>query len=89
MQIVHFESSDRACHSWCVLYKFSLPPEAGLACTGQNSTHLDSLFTGNFLGHETDIADGSLRAIEFRTYNNVVGDYYVAPRFMEHVAVSS
>lgn len=55
--------------------------------TGQNSHHLDYLFAGNFLGHETDIADGSLRAFEFRTYKNVVGDYYVAPRFMEQVAM--
>lgn len=49
--------------------------------------NLDYLFTGEFLGHKSDIADGSLRNYEFRSYNNIVGDYYVAPRFMERVAV--
>eukprot|EP00878_Enallax_costatus_P019250 GHUV01020305.1.p1 GENE.GHUV01020305.1~~GHUV01020305.1.p1 ORF type:complete len:358 (+),score=81.86 GHUV01020305.1:442-1515(+) len=48
---------------------------------------IDSLFTGNVLGHKTDIADGSLRGWEFRTYNNIVGDYYVAPAFLEKVAM--
>lgn len=55
--------------------------------TGQNSRNLDSLFTGNFLGHASDIADGSLRAHEFRSFNNIVGDYYVAPRFLDTVAL--
>ncbi|GMH40586.1 hypothetical protein BSKO_08490 [Bryopsis sp. KO-2023] len=55
--------------------------------TGQNYHNIDSLFTGNVLGHKTDIADGSLRAFEFRTYNNIVGDYYVAPRFMDAVGM--
>lgn len=59
-----------------------------LGIAGQNSRNLDSLFTGNFLGHESDIADGSLRGFEFRTYKNVVGDYYVAPRFMDNIAVT-
>ena len=40
---------------------------------GQNVAFIDSLFTGNKLGHETDIADGSLRGYEFRTLNNIVG----------------
>lgn len=40
---------------------------------GQNVAFIDSLFTGNTLGHETDIADGSLRGYEFRTLNNIVG----------------
>ena len=88
-------------------------------CPGQNSQNLDSLFTGNFLGHKSggtlllsprsvlaapeflsqsghpppcstcaDIADGSLRHTEFRTFNNIVGDYYVSPIFLERVAVS-
>ncbi|WIA19725.1 hypothetical protein OEZ85_005651 [Tetradesmus obliquus] len=48
---------------------------------------IDSLFAGKTLGHKTDIADGSLRAWEFRTYNNIVGDYYVAPAFLEKVAM--
>ena len=54
---------------------------------GQTSTHLDSLFTGGFLGTKADISDGSLRHDEFRTYNNIVGDYYVAPRFLMRVAM--
>lgn len=47
---------------------------------GQNLSNLDSLFVGKFLGHKSDIADGSLRAYEMRSLNNIVGDYYVAPR---------
>jgi len=48
---------------------------------------IDNLFTGNVLGHESDIADGRLRGYEFRSLNNIVGDYYVAPKFLEAVAV--
>ena len=48
---------------------------------------LDSVFTGNFLGHKSDIADGSLRGYEFRSLANIVGDYYVAPRFLDAVTV--
>ena len=48
---------------------------------------IDHLFTGNVLGHESDIADGRLRGYEFRSLNNIVGDYYVSPRFLEAVAV--
>ena len=56
--------------------------------TAQNRQNLDSLFTGNFLGHQSDIADGSLRReYDFRTYENIVGDYYVAPRFLDAVAM--
>lgn len=55
--------------------------------TGQNSTNLDSLFTGNILGHKSDIADGSLRNYEFRSFNNIVGDYYVAPKFLDAVTL--
>lgn len=54
---------------------------------GQNSNMIDSLFTGNILGHVSDIADGSLRNYEFRTFNNLVGDYYVAPKFLDAVAL--
>ncbi|MEW5311269.1 MAG: hypothetical protein WDW38_002999 [Sanguina aurantia] len=54
---------------------------------GQTSEHIDYLFTGNTLGHKTDIADGSLRHYEMRTFNNLVGDYYVSPRFLERVAL--
>eukprot|EP01024_Parvocaulis_polyphysoides_P073597 TRINITY_DN9482_c0_g4_i2.p1 TRINITY_DN9482_c0_g4~~TRINITY_DN9482_c0_g4_i2.p1 ORF type:complete len:437 (-),score=50.92 TRINITY_DN9482_c0_g4_i2:275-1585(-) len=55
--------------------------------TGQNSIHLDSLFTGAFLGKTSDIADGSLRQYEFRSFNNIVGDYYIAPKFLERVTM--
>jgi len=48
---------------------------------------LDHHITGNFLGTKSDIADGSLRKYEFRTFNNIVGDYYVSPRFLEKVAM--
>ena len=44
-------------------------------------------FTGKILGHVSDIADGSLRGFEFRSLNNVVGDYYVPPAFLEKVVV--
>ena len=54
---------------------------------GQNSQNIDSLFTGNILGHQSDIADGSLRNYEFRSFNNLVGDYYVAPRFLDAVVM--
>jgi hypothetical protein len=54
--------------------------------TGQNVGMIDSLFTGKTLGHQTDIADGSLRKYEARTFANLVGDYYVAPRFMDRIA---
>jgi len=55
--------------------------------TAQNSQNLDSIFTGSFLGHQSDIADGSLRGYEFRSYNNIVGDYYVAPKFLDAVVM--
>jgi len=54
---------------------------------GQNSNMIDSLFTGNILGHVSDIADGTLRNYEFRTFNNLVGEYYVAPKFLDAVAL--
>lgn len=44
-------------------------------------------FTGNILGHASDIADGSLRGFEFRSLSNIVGDYYVPPKFLEKVVV--
>ncbi|KAI8112003.1 hypothetical protein M9435_004498 [Picochlorum sp. BPE23] len=55
--------------------------------TAQNSQNLDSIFTGSFLGHQSDIADGTLRGYEFRSYNNIVGDYYVAPKFLDAVVM--
>lgn len=54
---------------------------------GQNASNLDYLFTGTFLGHKSDIADGTLRDYEFRKFNNIVGDYYVAPAFLEKVTL--
>jgi len=54
---------------------------------GQNWTHADYLFTGERLGHKSDIADGSLRNFEFRSLDNIVGEYYIAPRFLETVAL--
>ena len=54
---------------------------------GQNSQNLDSLFTGTLLGHKSDIADGSLRGYDFRRFDNIVGDYYVAPRFLQQIAL--
>ena len=53
----------------------------------QNVQNIDYLFTGETLGHKSDIADGSLRRWEFRKYDNIQGDYYISPRFLEHVAV--
>lgn len=55
--------------------------------TAQNSVHLDSLFTGNFLGHKSDIADGTLRGFEFRKFDHIVGDYYISPRFLSAVTM--
>eukprot|EP00798_Chlamydomonas_sp_ICE-L_P019347 gene19347-25995_t len=54
---------------------------------GQNVAYIDALFVGNTLGQHSDIADGSLRNYEFRTFNNIVGDYYISPRFLEKVAI--
>ena len=54
---------------------------------GQNIDHLDSHFVGSFLGLKSDIADGSLRNYEFRQFNNIVGDYWICPRFLEKVAI--
>jgi len=59
---------------------------------GQSSAYIDTLFTGDgsngrfFLGHKTDIADGSLRDYEFRSFNHLFGEYYVSPRFSEAIA---
>lgn len=39
------------------------------------------------LGHKSDIADGSLRAWEFRQFGNLVGDYCISPRFLDAVSV--
>lgn len=54
---------------------------------GQNITQIDSLFVGDILGKKSDIADGSLRDWDFRKFNNLVGDYYVAPKFLDSMAL--
>jgi len=54
---------------------------------GQNVSHVDSLFTGGQMGLKSDIADGSLRGYEFRSLKHIVGDYYIAPRFLDAIAV--
>ncbi|KAI8473751.1 MAG: hypothetical protein J3K34DRAFT_164814 [Monoraphidium minutum] len=54
---------------------------------GQNVGMIDSLFTGNTIGHKTDIADGSLRGYEFRTFENIQGDYFIARRYLDKVAL--
>eukprot|EP00951_Prasinocladus_malaysianus_P031211 scaffold297805_cov41-Prasinocladus_malaysianus.AAC.2 len=56
---------------------------------GQSIQHLDYLFVGNFLGKKSDIASGALRDYEARSFGNIQGDYYVAPKFLEAVAVIS
>ena len=60
-----------------------------LCNVGQNIQQIDSLFVGDILGKKSDIADGSLRDYEFRKFNNLVGDYYIAPSFLDNMAVSS
>lgn len=49
--------------------------------------NLDYVFTGDFLGKTSDIGDGSLRGWEFRKFDHLVGDYFVAPAFIEAVTV--
>lgn len=55
--------------------------------TGQNVQQIDSLFVGDILGKKSDIADGSLRDWDFRKFEHLVGDYYVAPKFLDAMAV--
>ncbi|KAL6759142.1 hypothetical protein V8C86DRAFT_2582687 [Haematococcus lacustris] len=55
--------------------------------TGQNIAMLESHFTGSFLGAKSDIADGSLRRYEFRSFDHIVGDYYVAPAFLDKITM--
>lgn len=54
---------------------------------GQNVQNLDYVFTGDFLGKTSDIGDGSLRGWEFRKFDHLVGDYFVAPAFIEAVTM--
>lgn len=56
---------------------------------GQTTAHLESLFGGEFLGTKADIADGSLRYEEFRTLNNIIGEFYVAPRCLGEAGVGA
>ncbi len=70
------------------LYELGASQQYNINVThGQSAQYIDSLFTGNTLGHQTDIADGTLRGYEFRTFENLVGDYYVAPRFLDAVCL--
>ena len=39
-------------------------------------------------GVQSDIADGSLRDWEIRKFDFLVGDYYIAPSFLDAVVVS-
>lgn len=55
----------------------------------QSWSMIDGHIAGSFLGTKSDIADGSLRRWEFRSFNNLCGDYYVAPSFLDKVTVSS
>ncbi|KAL3157030.1 hypothetical protein ABBQ38_001279 [Trebouxia sp. C0009 RCD-2024] len=54
---------------------------------GQNVQQIDSLFVGDILGKKSDIADGSLRDWDFRKFEHLVGDYYVAPKFLDAMAL--
>jgi hypothetical protein len=42
---------------------------------GQNYHMIDGHIAGNFLGMKADIADGSLRRWEFRSFANIVGKW--------------
>lgn len=39
------------------------------------------------MGKQADIASGELRNEEIRTFDNLVGDYYVPPAFLEAVSL--
>ncbi|KAL0037164.1 hypothetical protein WJX79_003556 [Trebouxia sp. C0005] len=54
---------------------------------GQNISQIDSLFVGDILGKKSDIADGSLRDWDFRKFNNLVGDYWIAPTFLDNMGL--
>jgi hypothetical protein len=54
---------------------------------GQTSEYIDHLFTGDLMGKRSDLADGTFRYEEFRTLNNIVGEFYISPRYLERVAM--
>ena len=56
---------------------------------GQTSQFIDSLFTMGDGGLTADIADGSLREGQetVRNFGNLQGDYYIAPAFLDAVAM--
>ena len=60
-----------------------------MACAGQNISQIDSLFVGDILGKKSDIADGSLRDYEFRKFENIVGDYWIAEKFLDQMGVGN
>eukprot|EP00199_Chlamydomonas_sp_CCMP681_P000608 CAMPEP_0119103428 /NCGR_PEP_ID=MMETSP1180-20130426/1857_1 /TAXON_ID=3052 ORGANISM="Chlamydomonas cf sp, Strain CCMP681" /NCGR_SAMPLE_ID=MMETSP1180 /ASSEMBLY_ACC=CAM_ASM_000741 /LENGTH=461 /DNA_ID=CAMNT_0007087915 /DNA_START=56 /DNA_END=1442 /DNA_ORIENTATION=- len=55
--------------------------------TGQNASMVESHIAGNFLGAKSDLADGTLRRYEFRNFSNLVGDYWVSPRFLDRLSL--
>ena len=70
-----------------VLYLPCEPLHAEVSYAGQNIQQIDSLFVGDILGKKSDIADGSLRDWDFRKFEHLVGDYYVAPKFLDAMSV--
>ena len=52
---------------------------------GQTEQFIDSLFVSK--EKRADIADGSLRNYNVRKLNNIQGDYYICPRFLDTVAL--
>lgn len=53
----------------------------------QKSGVEETLFKGNILGVDADVADGSHRETEFRTFGDLEDGYHVPTRFLERVAV--
>jgi len=54
---------------------------------GARAGMIDSIFTGDVLGRDADIASGELRRYSLRTLANLVGDYYIDPAFLDEVAL--
>jgi len=73
-------------------YLFELGRQASNMRTevGARAGQLDPLFTGGFLGRDSDIASGELRKIELRTLQHLEGDYHIPSAFLDtlglHVA---
>lgn len=54
---------------------------------GARAGMIDPLFTGKFLGLQSDIASGELRQEALRSFSNLVGDYAIPQRFVDAVAL--